>query len=218
MNTISTISSISWNTVPFFESTIARLHSSGVIDWCHWIYHQPEEDEKKGHIHFVLQPSRRIDTSSLEKEFVEPVCTPAEARKLVKEYLARGESLPNDVVLPRGVNPFRKTGSMKDWFLYAMHDVKYLLGKGQSRQHHYSRADIQSTHDSFVDELLQECVDPLGQILTRVVEMRDKGYTLGSILATGLVPANLAMMAKIVYEDAETNRNGRSGHDEQPIL
>ena len=40
MNTISTVSSISFNTPTFFEMKIKELSQLGkgqVIDWCHWV-------------------------------------------------------------------------------------------------------------------------------------------------------------------------------------
>ena len=71
MKTKRTISNISYNTLAYFVEVVSRLVSRGVIEWCYWIYHFAEDDELKDHIHFVMQPSAKIETAQLEKEFYE---------------------------------------------------------------------------------------------------------------------------------------------------
>jgi len=211
MNTISLVSSISYNTPQFFALKIEELASGEkpLIDWAHWIIHKPESDETKAHIHFVCKPSRRIDTNWLRKQFIEQV-SPEAVQALLKE---RGNITPNDIK-PLGVLPFNKTNSIEDWLLYAIHDVKYLLKKGESREHHYERSDVQSTEPDFLAEQWRGVVDPLSSIANRVIELRAIGNTFGEILQTGMVPPNMVFMMKQVYEDVPdgVSRNGRKGH------
>lgn len=127
MQTIRTISNISYNTTSFFRHTINRLVDMGVIDWAYWIYHMPDVDEEKGHIHFVLKPSKRLDTTELRKCFMEldptnplPLCCTTVWRFTPPEH-------------------------MDDWLLYVVHDIGYLASKGQKRNIHYGFDDLRAT-------------------------------------------------------------------------
>lgn len=126
MLTRRTISNISYNSREHFEHVVQSLRSRGIIDWCYWIYHVADTDETKDHIHFVLAPSTRIDTSALRKQF--------------------------DEIDPSGNGLFLSctskwffTNSLDDWLLYAVHDPSYLTSKGQLRNHLYSYDDLHST-------------------------------------------------------------------------
>lgn len=125
MQTIKTISNISYNTIDHFEGVVTDLIRRGVIEWCYWIQHRPDKDDTKEHIHFVLKPSRRVDTASLRKEFLE-------------------KDLTNPLPLCC-TTKWNYTNSMEDWLLYAVHDVAYLTSKGQFRREHYDFDDIRST-------------------------------------------------------------------------
>lgn len=131
MQTTKLCSTISYNTPPYLAGTLKRLCDAGLLEFAHWVYHEPEADEKKGHFHVVLKPNRRLDTEALRREFRE---------------MQPGNSLP------LGVQPF-KPSKMVDWILYGAHDVAYLLKKGQTRKHHYSQDDFHTTEpDLFADD------------------------------------------------------------------
>lgn len=211
MNTISLISNISYNTPEFFEAKIKVLSSGDnrLIDWAHWIFHLPEDDETKPHIHFVLKPSRRIDTNSLRNEFLE---SPA---LLVEAKSQRGEAItPNDLK-PLGCLPFDKTKNISDWLLYAIHDVRYLLKKGQARKHHYNRQDVKSTDPDFLSVQWNDTIDPLQALCGRVLELRAQEMTFGEILATGLIPPNMVYYFRTLFYEtpARTERGDRLGHE-----
>lgn len=125
MQTIKIISNISYNSIEFFTSVITKLQKDGVIEWCYWIYHEADNDETKPHIHFVLKPSARIDTTKLRVQFFEftpysdlPLCC---------------------------TTKWNFTNSMDDWLLYAVHDIGYLASKGQFRNIHYNFSDLHAT-------------------------------------------------------------------------
>lgn len=132
MQTIRTISNISFNSLEFFEHKVFELLKNGVIDWCHWIAHKAEDDEKKAHIHFVLKPSCRIDTNKLRQQFFELDATNA---------------LP---LAP--TTDWRPVSSMDDWLLYAVHDTDYLKSKRQTRKFAYMKKDIRSTDFDALNE------------------------------------------------------------------
>lgn len=125
MQTLKTISNISYNTIDFFETVIDSLVSDSVIDWAYWILHQADTDETKPHIHFVLKPSRRVDTAKLRERFIEidlnnakPLCCTVK---------------------------WNFTNSLDDWLLYVIHDRAYLKAKGQQRNIHYAWAEVRAT-------------------------------------------------------------------------
>lgn len=215
MNTIRVISSISFNTQPFFESVVGRLckgdgDSKQILDWCHWVQHQPDSDQRKPHIHFVCKPSRRIDTNDLRKMFIEP------QDQIIADRFARGEIKevrPEDL-RPLGCLPFQATASMRDWLLYAIHDYHYLFTKGQQRTVHYERADVKSTDPDYLAEQWQETEDPIQRMTDSVVKMLTiEQMTYSQVLQTGLIPPNMAYYFKLIAEGIEepkTIRNGRN--------
>lgn len=127
MQTIRVISNISYNTIKYFESKITELVSRRIIDWAYWVFHLPDEDELKEHIHFVLKPSKRLETADL--------------RDFFKEIDPNHEK-------PRTCTArWQPTNSMDDWLLYAKHDPAYLMSKGQYRRYHYKWEDIKATDE-----------------------------------------------------------------------
>lgn len=125
MQTTRIISNISYNTMPYFKETIDALLDRGVIDWAYWIQHKADEDDEKEHIHFVLKPSRRIDTTALRNEFNE---------------LDEDNEKPLTCTMR-----WFATNSMDDWLLYAIHHQGYLSAKGQYRRYAYEWKDINTT-------------------------------------------------------------------------
>lgn len=222
MNTISTISNISFNTPDFFELKIRELCKQvkgQVLDWAHWIVHQPDTDQSKAHIHFVCKPSRRVDTNWLRSQFVEPV-----PPDMVKERLAAAgdnitESLIVDISKPLGVLPFVKTSSMTDWLLYAVHDVAYLFKKGQSRNIRYERSDVKSTDPDFLSAQWEETADPLQALTKRVVDMYTiDQMSLGEIMQTGIIPPNLVYYFRTILEDVGGCKVKRRGKWQEPSI
>ena len=68
MNTRSPISTISYNTEQFLIRELNKLiREDRIIEFYAFIYHYPEEDEKKGHRHLFVIPSTTVDTFSLNE-------------------------------------------------------------------------------------------------------------------------------------------------------
>lgn len=128
MRTKRTISNISYNSPLHFAECISSLVQRKVIDWCHWIVHQPDTDETKQHIHFVLQPSSSLDTTDLRKFFYETdIENPSKPLTCTMKWLY--------------------TSSLDDWLLYAVHDPYYLASKGQRRNIQYAYTNICTTDE-----------------------------------------------------------------------
>lgn len=128
MKTSQMISNISYNTDDYFAKTIFRLYNDGFIDWCYWIRHRADTDETKDHIHFVLKPSKSIDTVQLGSQFDEfDILNPGRPLGCTKKWNKVG------------------TNNLDDWLLYAVHDPNYLKSKGQRRNYTYDTSCLQAT-------------------------------------------------------------------------
>lgn len=196
MQTTKLISSISYNTPAFLRGKLYDLVRQGIIEYAHWIWHNPEEDEKKDHAHLVLKPNRRLDTSKLRNEFVEPVT---------------GEEKP------RGVLPFTPS-KMNDWILYGVHDRVYLLRKCQNRKNHYEQKDIETTEPDLLQEHWRECHEGEDSRLTQVIELAGQGMTWPELLKTGLIPVNQLFQYREVFMtfvSPATQRADRKGHEDE---
>lgn len=199
MQTIKTISNVSYNTPKFFENKILELEENGVIEWCYWVYHLADEDEKKDHIHFVLRPCKRLDTQDL--------------RKHLFEFDPEHPNKPKTCT-----KVFKFTNSMDDWLLYAVHDTAYLRMKGQVRTHKYEYKDLRATDE---DALLQDwqSIDKRKYMaLYWLEEAVENNVPFYELISKGLVPIQQRSMYEFQYKDllqAKFNKeHGRSGRKE----
>lgn len=195
MQTNRLIATISYNTDSFLAGKLRSLVASNVLEYAYWIWHNPEEDEKKGHFHVLVKPNRRIDTNSLQKEFIETVI---------------GEK-------PLKCLPFRPS-KVADWILYSSHDILYLNQKAQQRQFHYTKKDFHSTDDDLFDEDWRDCHSREDSRINRVIELAKQGLTWKDIISSGLIPINHLFQYEKIYCMAAqniTNRHGREGHENE---
>lgn len=196
MQTSRLISTISYNSQSYLFGRLLALKEQGIIDFAFWIWHKPEEDEKKEHAHLILRPSKRIDTNALEKMFIEP---------------CEGE-------LSRKVLPFRISKTMRDFILYSSHDKAYLVEKGESRKYEYTLEDWQSTNSDYLLEEWNEAHRGQDAKLHQYFRMLDEGLSFEEILRMGFIPANCYYMYRDIYMNLYTNgkteRNGRKGHED----
>lgn len=192
MQTTKLCSTISYNTPAFLQGTLERLCSSGLLEFAHWIYHEPEEDETKPHFHVCVKPNRRLDTESLRREFRE---------------------LQLGTPLPLGVQPF-KSSKMSDWILYGAHDIPYLLKKGQTRKFHYSKEDFHSTEPDLFNDDWNEAHEAEDGVLRLLQEFAADMKDWEEICHH--VPINQFFQYRELYLaliHRQTYRNGRVGHD-----
>lgn len=119
MRTSKFISTISYNTEEFLYATLVDLYARHLISDWFYIKHCAEEDEKKDHFHVFLNPNTLIDTMELQEEFIEEV----------------PDQLPLKCI--NFVN-----SDYDNAILYFVHDVKYLMFKGETRKFHYNKEDF----------------------------------------------------------------------------
>lgn len=196
MQTTKLISSISYNTPEFLRGKLLDLVRQGIIEYAHWIWHSPEEDEKKAHAHVVLKPNRRLDTSRLRNEFIELIC---------------GEEKP------RCILPFCSS-KISDWILYGVHDSAYLLRKNQKRQYHYEQSDIETTEPDLLAEQWRECHEGDNARVAQIIELAQQGFDWVDLLKMGIIPINQLFQYRELFftfkDNNYTYRNGKEGHHE----
>lgn len=96
-------STISYNTEPFLRSKLDSWVKAHYIQAYQYIKHKGEDGDKD-HIHLRIEPNKALDLMNLTDE--------------LKEYVVGSEK-------PLGVRPWRPSKE-EDWFLYSVHDKKYL--------------------------------------------------------------------------------------------
>lgn len=197
MQTTKLISTVSFNTPSFLRGKLQTLVGSAVLEYAHWVTHEPEEDETKQHTHVVMKPNRRLDTSALRNEFIEKLA---------------------DEEKPRGVLPFHSTSRMSDWILYSAHDVQYLLRRGETRKHSYNLEQFGSTCIDLLEEDWRECHRADDSKIPLLREYAKQGKSWVDVLELGIIPAQHLFQYKDVFftfSQAHTERNGRNGHEEE---
>lgn len=131
MKTTKPISTISFNTENFLHDKLTELTRAGIVSFWAYVTHQPEPGEgdkggKKIHHHVYIEPSKSIQTDDI--------------REQLREFD------PGEPDKPLGCLNFVQS-KFDDWYMYGLHDAKYLASKGQSRTLHYTSDDFISSHD-----------------------------------------------------------------------
>lgn len=205
MQTIRVISNISYNTLEFFETKINELTARRFIDWAYWVFHLADEDELKDHIHFVLKPSKRLETADLRDFFKEIDPNHDKPRTCTARW--------------------QPTNSMDDWLLYAKHDPAYLTSKGQYRRHHYEWKDIKATDEDALKADIA-CIDMRKYYILEWLEDAARSQTPFFVLVQqGLIPIAQRSQFEFQYnaltkaiENEKQHKSGRKTSHEKPQL
>lgn len=199
MRTTKPISTVSYNSIEFLHLKLTELTRAKRISFWAFIWHQAEDDEQglKDHIHVYIEPAKMLQTEDLRDE--------------LKEF---------DPTNPKPLGCLSFTSSKFDhWYMYALHDRRYLAMKGQSRKFVYS-------HDCFVssdsDDLLHKArsIDLIG--MSPYGAMQDAiehGLTFQEFFSRGTVPLPQLRAFQLAWDllsSTATIRNGRPGHDQIP--
>ena len=196
MRTSKPFSMISYNTEAFLQEKLDELRQAGLIQFWAFIEHLPEEDEKKAHKHLYIIPAKLIDTQRIEKALQEIDLTDITAK-------------PLGAIFPQ-------SSKFADWYLYGLHDKKYLAYKGQKRKYHYNdNAFVVSCQDTFRE--LKNLIDYTEiNRLSLILEKAENGESLASIIKTSNIPLQLIGQVRQLYDiivgPFETYRNGRASH------
>ena len=187
MKTSKPVSTISYNSEGWLKKTILKLKEIGDIEFAMWIYHEPDEDNRKPHYHVYLQPAKMIQTTDWDEPFTEPN--------------------PSNIELPFKALPFRSSKET-DWLLYGIHDPTYLQEKNMTRNVFYSFDDVQSTCQDALNEIISRLSDDRkGKLEYRIIDCVNRGLSWHEIVASGLVPIRYIYGAKLMYEALVQHRD-----------
>jgi len=179
LRTSKPFSMISYNSDGFLKITLNELMKGGLVEFWAYIHHLPEDDESKAHKHLFIIPQRLVDTQTIQK--------------------ALQEIDPNNpVAKPLGAI-FPRSSKFDDWYLYSLHDKKYLASKGQTRQYTYNdNAFVVSCQDTFTE--LKNLIDYSAiNRFADIIEKAEKGESLPDIIKTTNVPLQLVGQVKQLY-------------------
>lgn len=197
MRTTKTIATISFNTREYLELKLRELTNAKRLSFWAFVCHKPEDDEggKKEHFHVFVEPSKMIQTDDL--------------KEALKEFD------PEKPDKPKGCISFRFS-KFDDWYMYVLHDVRYLAQKGQLRKFHYVHDDIVTSDP---DELLfrSRSIDLISlSPYADMIDAQSHGISWAEYFRRGTVPLQqLAQWEKawnLLITNNVTFRNGRPGH------
>jgi len=196
MRTSKPFSMISYNTKEFLIEKLNELRQVGLIQFWAFIEHLPEDDEKKAHKHLYIIPAKLIDTQRIEKALQEIDLTDITAK-------------PLGAIFPQ-------SSKFDDWYLYGLHDKKYLAYKGQKRKYHYNdNAFIVSCQDTFQE--LKNLIDYTKiNRLNLIIEKAENGESLSDIIKTCNIPLQLIgqvrQLYSIIISPIDLYRSSRKTH------
>lgn len=201
MRTTKPVSTIAFNTPAYLELKLDELLKAGRVSFWAFIIHKPEDDEggKKEHCHLYIEPAKMLQTDDIRAE--------------LREYD------PEHPDKPRGCISFN-VSRFDPWYLYALHDSRFLASKGQSRRFHYTHEEI---HTSDPDDLLCKArsIDLVG--LSPYADMEDaqrQGITWPEYFSRGTIPLpQVALFERawnLLYQ-VKTDRARREGHPMEEV-
>ena len=196
MRTTKPISTISYNSPAYLSLKLRELISAGVISFWAFVPHEPEDDEAglKPHSHLYVEPAKMLQSDDLTK--------------FLKEF----DPIHPDK--PLGCITWRSS-KFDSWYLYCLHDKRYLASKGQSRKYHYEHSRIATSDD---DDLLfkSRSIDLIS--LSPYADMEEaqrNGLSWLEYFSRGTIPIQQVALFKCAWDmllESQTNRNGRDGH------
>lgn len=179
MRTTKPISTVTYNTPAYLRIKLDELVAAKKISFWAFISHKPEEDEKKQHIHIYAEPSRMLQTDDL--------------RDFLKEVDPKNPAKPLTCISWR-------SSKFDDWYLYSLHDVRYLMSKGQSRKYHYTRDNMTTSDLDDLDDHIQR-IDMLSLTPYEIVrEAVEQGQSFEALVSTGRIPIQQIRNFQLAFE------------------
>ena len=197
MRTTKPISTISFNSRDYLVLKLRELTKAKRLSFWAIIEHKPEDDEggKKVHFHVYCEPSKMLQTDDLRDE--------------LREFD------PEKPDKPKGCLSWHSS-KFDAWYLYALHDKRYLASKGQSRRFHYSFDEFITSDE---DDLLckSRSIDLLSlSPYADIIDAQAHGVTWNEYFRRGTVPLPQIKLYESAWftllQDC-TERNGKDGHE-----
>lgn len=202
MRTAKPVATISYNTPDYLKLKLEELIRNRKISDYMFIQHQPEQDEKKEHIHLYIVPNTLIDTMDIQDFLKEPV---------------------NNSKKPLGCIDFRKSEE-DDWILYCEHYLPYLASKCQSREWIYEKENfVFHDEETFDRKYLHAHKASNWAQRNQILEMlKNNKLTPIELINNGTIPLTLAGQLsaykhmQFLYGDRSVDRNGGVSHSPKP--
>lgn len=198
MRTSKPISTISYNSEEFLKHQLCELIKSHKISDYMYIWHEPENDEKKGHFHLWIKPNTLIDTMDLQEFFTELDPNNVKPRKCI------------DFIL----------GKVDDWILYCQHFGPYLASKGEMREFFYTREDFRYYDEDTFESLYNHAFKGSDWAKRyQILQALNSGSVAPQdLIMNGTVPLNLAsQLSALEYMKnhyGTTVRGNHKNHEE----
>ena len=196
MKTTLPISTISFNSPEFLAIKLDELATAKILSFWSFIVHHPEDDEggKKEHIHLYVEPAKSIQTVDLTSELI--------------------EFDPDHPEKPKKCISWVKS-KFAPWYLYALHDKRYLASQGQSRRFHYSHDEILTSDPDDLHSKAKS-IDMLSlSPYADMLEAQSLGLSWAEYFSRGTVPIMQIAQFERAWQtlaQTATDRNGRSDH------
>ena len=196
MRTTKPISTISFNSAPFLKLKLNELLKAGRISFWAFITHKPEDDEggKKEHHHVYIEPAKMLQSDDIRAQLL--------------------EFDPSNPDKPRKCLTFRSS-KFDPWYMYALHDKRYLVSINQRRRYQYLHADFVSSDD---DDLLfkSKSIDMLAlSPYADMIEAQSLGISFNEYFSRGTIPLQQVTLFERAWKllsECGTYRDGRRGH------
>lgn len=205
MKTSKPFTTIAYNSIDYLKARLDELVARSVLYWYAFIWHYKEEDETKDHIHLLMHPNGQVETDKVLK------------------YLEEFD--PTHPELPLRCRPPHKCNSFGDWYLYGLHDTKYLLAHGyQTRKYHYQQSDmITNDTDELID--LVHTIDYKKMYGNQnLFQAIDDGDSILDMIKKGIIPMQqYGQYARFFFDYVngalnQTFRGEHIGHEETPQI
>lgn len=195
MRTKKPIATISYNSISFLDEKLNSLFEQKKISDYMYIVHEPEEDEKKKHIHLYIEPNTLLDTMELQDFFKElDLNNPGKPLKCINFVQSK----------------------IDDWILYNSHNEAYLASKFETRVYHYTKEDFYCLDSDTFDYNWTHAFKgsdwaKRNQMLEQLTDGRISPVKL---ITNGTIPLNMASQLN-AFEFLKRNQNttNRGSHN-----
>lgn len=208
MRTSKPLTTICYCTPRYLDQRLYELKEKGIVGFWFWVYHYPEADEKKGHIHLYMEMTKIFESEELPGLFQELEAEKDGTLKVDKD----GKPLLLSCLRPHRCNSFG------DAYWYFLHDETYLFNMGQTRRYHYTEKDIHTPEPDYLLDLLHRTPRLKSTRDSKIIDMtKSTDMDIMDILRYNGVPMDkwkLYMEQMTRIRDSATFRNGKDNHEE----
>lgn len=196
MKTSKPFTTISYNTIDYLKIQLDVLVQRNILYFYAFLFHYREEDESKDHIHLLMHPNGTVETDKILK------------------FLEEFDPLVPDK--PLRCRPPHKCNSFGDWYLYGLHDKKYLLAHGyQARKYHYAFEDMITSDKDELTDLIHTIDYKKMYGNQRFFEALDNGLSVWEMVEQGIIPMQqYGQYSKFFFDltEGNINRTFRGSH------